>query len=154
MVTEVPVLIMFVSYDLFPWSYVISFILITHYIINYIMCFVLFMKKVIVMTRYKIDNYLVSKSDETEMVTIKSNTTEDKAEKERTENDIGTDVIFEIGSIDLLVRYSLMVLMGFISTFFTLISGIIVSSTSFWDLMGFGRKGPTPAFISKGIFMA
>ena len=133
MIMEIPLLISSVIYGIFPWAYIISFILIIHYIINYLMCFTLFMKKVIMMTRYKIDNYLVSKSDDNlnqEMVTISTNTMNDNEQEIEDINDnndgIGNNVIFEIGSIDLLVRYSLMVLIGFISTFIALISGIIV----------------------------
>ena len=107
-----------------PWTFVVIFIFIIHYLSNYIACFILFIKKVFQMMRYKIDNYQVSISKtEQEMTTMNP---DENSEKDRVDNVSDNDAIFEIGSIDLLIRYSLLVLTGFVSTFLLDVMGVIV----------------------------
>ena len=104
-------------------------IFVIHYFINYIVCFILFIKRITLMINYKIDNHLSNDHNQQEMDTL----SEDK-ENTQTVNAISeNEVIFEIDSIDLLIRYSLMVSIGFVTTFISILVAMVAIGVELYD---------------------
>lgn len=101
-----------------------------HYFTNYVICFVLFIKKIIVMIKYKLENHSDDKNNQELIETANHETSSNQVEINNNssppnDDEMINDVVFEIDSIDLLIRYSLLVLIGFTTTIITIISGII-----------------------------
>ena len=127
-IIQIPIIFIMVISNSLNAAFILSGILVIHYVVNYIACFVLFIKKIIVMIRYRIDNRSEAANNNINSQEMNTMTTTSEQATATKQSRIAnkTDVIFEIGSIDLLIRYSLLVLTGFTSTVLSLVVGIII----------------------------
>ena len=105
--------------------FILTVILFIQYYINYVVCFILFTKKIVVIINYKMDNYQKQNIElEPQLSATNTNTATPETPQDDDER-VNNNQVIEVKSIDSLIRYALLVLIGCISTLIVFLNGII-----------------------------
>ena len=112
---------------------ILAVITVLHYYVNYISCFVLFIKKIVIIINYKMDNYTPNTtSTPSNMDTMDTMDTTNDVELVGTNesdnispsNKADDNKVIEVTTIDALIRYTLVVFIGFVSTLVAMMNGM------------------------------